>query len=116
MRVEHYLTTDGKDLVTDWLRSLRDMQGKKAIVRRIDRIVCGNLGNHSFCREGVWELRIDTGPGYRVYFGRDGNTLVLLLCCGDKSSQSRDIDRAVTLYVEYTTRKSHEHATYTPAR
>ena len=78
-RIEHYLTADGqKDHYTDWLRRLRDMQVKVAVIRRVARIEQGNFGDHKFCREGVWELRIDVGPGYRVYYGQAGQRLVLL--------------------------------------
>lgn len=105
MRIEHYLTAGGKDHIHLWLAAMRDVRGKVAIVRRIGRIEKGNFGDHKFCREGVWELRIDSGPGYRVYYGLDGNTLVLLLCGGDKGSQRQDIDNAVAFFNEYMTRK-----------
>ena len=63
-------------------------------MRRIERVKLGNFGDHRFCRDGVWELRIDVGQGYRVYYAQAGQTLVLLLCGGDKRTQSADIDRA----------------------
>lgn len=72
-RIEHYLTADGqKDLYTDWLRHLRDAQAKVAVIRRVVRVEQGNFGDHKYCRDGVWELRIDVGPGYRVYYGLAG--------------------------------------------
>lgn len=104
-RIEHYLTTDGqRDLYIDWLRHLRDNQAKVAIIRRVTRIEQGNFGDHKFCRDGVWELRIDVGPGYRVYYALSGQRLVLLLCGGDKRKQGTDIDRAVDYWQDWQRR------------
>jgi putative addiction module killer protein len=104
-RIEHYLTVDGqKDLYIDWLGRLRDGKAKVAIIRRVARIEQGNFGDHKFCRDGVWELRIDAGPGYRVYYALSGQRLVLLLCCGDKRTQDTDIDRAVDYWQDWQRR------------
>jgi putative addiction module killer protein len=92
--IRHYLTSNQKDLFMEWRRQLRDSKARIAIDRRINRIELGNFGDHKFCRDGVWELRIDIGPGYRVYYAIDGTRVVLLLCGGDKQSQEKDIDRA----------------------
>ena len=98
-RIEHYLTTDEqKDVYDDWLRRLRDAQAKVAVIRRVTRVEQGNFGDHKFCRDGVWELRIDAGPGYRVYYGLAGHRQVLLLCGGDKRTQDADIDRACPIF------------------
>jgi putative addiction module killer protein len=78
----------------EWRRALRDIQARIAIDRRINRLELGNLGDHRFCQDGVWELRIDLWPGYRIYYAQAGDTLILLLAGGDKRSQQRDIDRA----------------------
>ncbi|MER2518956.1 MAG: type II toxin-antitoxin system RelE/ParE family toxin [Candidatus Accumulibacter phosphatis] len=94
MEIAHYLTADGHDPVQDWMDAVRDMRARVAILRRLERMKVGNFGDHKFCRDGVWELRIDTGPGYRVYYAQAGETLVLLLCGGDKRSQRSDIERA----------------------
>ncbi|MEF8724241.1 MAG: type II toxin-antitoxin system RelE/ParE family toxin [Candidatus Accumulibacter delftensis] len=94
MEIAHYLTADGHDPVQDWMDAVRDMRARVAILRRLERMKVGNFGDHKFCRDGVWELRIDTGPGYRVYYAQAGQTLVLLLCGGDKRSQRSDIERA----------------------
>ncbi len=68
--IEHYLTADGqKNLYIGWLQRLRDTQAKVAIIRRVARVEHGNFGDHKLCRDGVWEPRIDVGPGYRVYYG-----------------------------------------------
>ena len=104
-QIEHYLTADGqKDLYIDWLNRLRDGKAKVAIIRRVTRIEQGNFGDHSFCRHGVWELRIDVGAGYRVYYARSGQRLVLLLCGGDKRAQDADIDRAVDYWQDWQRR------------
>jgi putative addiction module killer protein len=58
---------------------LKDLKGRIVIQRRIDRVANGNFGDHKFCQDGVWELRIDFGPGYRVYYARDEETVILLL-------------------------------------
>lgn len=82
------------DYVKDWLRDLRDAKGKACILRRIRSAGYGNFGDVEPIGEGLSELRIHTGPGYRVYFTRRGKTLILLLVGGDKSSQKKDIRRA----------------------
>lgn len=68
--MRHYLTADNKDVVADWLRMLRDLQAKTAIIRRLNRLEQGNFGDFKSVRDGVCELRIDTGPGYRVYYAQ----------------------------------------------
>lgn len=108
-RIEHYLTARGrKDLYIDWLRRLRDTHAKVAIVRRVARIERGNFGDHHFCRDGVWELRVDVGPGYRVYYALAGLHVVLLLCGGDKRTQSADIERAVGYWQDWQLRGEDE--------
>ncbi|HSY34851.1 MAG TPA: type II toxin-antitoxin system RelE/ParE family toxin [Acidobacteriaceae bacterium] len=92
--IRHFLTTDGKDVYLEWRRKLTDMKARIAIDRRINRIELGNLGDHKFLADGVWELRIDVGPGYRVYYALSGPEIVLLLCGGDKRTQDADIVRA----------------------
>lgn len=87
------------------LDGVRDVTGRVALQRRIDRIAgSGNLGNHSFCRDGVWELKIDVGPGYRVYYVEVKKTTVLLLCGGTKRGQERDIAQAVKFWKDYQQR------------
>lgn len=86
----------------DWLRALKDLQAIARIQIRIDRLSLGNAGDVGPVGEGVSELRIDYGPGYRVYFVQRGKTFVLLLCGGDKKTQQRDISRAKTLAREWT--------------
>ncbi len=80
-----------------WLDRLADKDGRARVLVRIGRLVHGNPGSHRNLTEGVAELRIDFGPGYRVYYSLQGNTLLLLLAGGDKSSQERDIAVALSL-------------------
>jgi putative addiction module killer protein len=82
---------------TRWLDDLRDQRAVLHIVRRISRVAAGNAGDAKSVGGSVSELRIDYGPGYRVYFTRRGQTLVILLCGGDKRTQSRDIRKAVEI-------------------
>lgn len=77
-----------------WITSLTDLRAQALITARVDRLALGNPGNVKAVGDGVSELKIDFGPGYRVYFTRTGKTVVLLLCGGDKSSQAKDIRRA----------------------
>jgi len=93
--VWHYLTEDKRDPFQEWLKKLRDPIAKIQVVKRVNRLEDGNFGDHKFCREGVWELRIDQGAGYRVYYALAGNVVVLLLFGGDKSTQDADIGRAI---------------------
>jgi putative addiction module killer protein len=99
-----YVTGDGKDIVALWLSQIRDGTARVAIGRRLNRIENGNFGDHRFCRDGIWELRIDTGPGYRVYYALDGQRVVLLLCGGDKRTQSADITRACEYWKDWQRR------------
>jgi putative addiction module killer protein len=83
-----------------WLRGLKDRTATAIIARRIRRIAMGNLGDVKSLGDGISEVRIHHGPGYRIYFTRRGNTVIVLLCGGDKGSQSRDIDLAKALAKE----------------
>ena len=80
-----------------WLGGLRDRKAKIVIARRIGRMEIGNFGDVRPVGRGVSELRVDVGPGYRIYFTRRGSTLIILLCGGDKSSQSKDIKSAISI-------------------
>ena len=81
----------------DWIDALRDRSVRARILVRVDRLVHGNPGQHRHLTEGVSELKIDLGPGYRVYYSQRGERLLLLLAGGDKSTQQRDVLRAVEL-------------------
>ena len=78
----------------EWLTGLRDIQARARIAKRIDRIAQGNFGDAKSVGDGVSELRFDFGPGYRIYYARRGDVVLILLCGGDKDSQARDIERA----------------------
>lgn len=84
-----------------WLRRLKDRQARLRIAERIDRLTHGNFGDTKPVGQGLWELRMPYGPGYRIYYLRDGEELILLLCGGDKSTQQADIDRAHRLADEW---------------
>ena len=102
--IRHYLTQDEEDVYMEWRRRLRDMRARIAIDRRINRIELGNFGDHRFCRDGVWELRIDVGQGYRVYYAVAGAQVILLLCGGDKRTQDADISRACEYWADWQRR------------
>ena len=84
----------------DWLVALRDVAARARIAKRIDRIAQGNFGDAKSVGDGVSELRFTFGPGYRVYYTRRGDIVVILLCGGDKSSQEQDIERAKAIAKE----------------
>ncbi len=106
--VRRYRTEEGREVVTEWLDHLRDVRAKARIATRIDRLKAGNFGDCEPLRDGVSELRVHYGPGYRVYFGKIGQTVVLLLCGGDKRTQEADIDRAVAYLADFKRRVEHE--------
>ena len=82
------------DVFDDWLLDLRDMRAKAGILARLESARLGNLGDVRSVGDGVSEIRVDVGAGYRVYFTRRQRVMIILLCGGDKSSQARDIVRA----------------------
>lgn len=86
-----YETEDGKQPFQSWLNELRDVKGRAIIQKRLNRVRLGNIGETRGLGHGIHEFKIDFGPGYRIYFGEDGNTIVVLLIGGDKSSQEKDI-------------------------
>jgi putative addiction module killer protein len=106
VEIRRYRSAAGVEPFTDWFAGLRDGQAKARILVRLERLAVGNFGDARALRAGVSELRIDWGPGYRVYFGREGRTVVILLGGGDKRSQEADIRRAIDLWSEYESRRS----------
>ena len=102
--IRHYIKADGTDIVQLWLKELRDNLAKMAVIRRVNRVERGNFGDHKFCREGVWELRVDVGAGYRVYYAIAGSKVVMLLSGGNKSSQEADIARACGYWKDWQNR------------
>jgi putative addiction module killer protein len=104
--IRNYLRADNRIPFEEWFISLKDSKTKKKIQIRLDRLQLGNFGDCKSVGEGVFELRIDYGPGYRVYFGQIGLTIVLLLCGGDKSTQEQDIKEAQTYWRDYEKREN----------
>ena len=99
--LQEYVTPRGRNPFREWLLGLRDVQARARIRVRLNRIRLGNFGDVKSVGDGVHELRIPHGPGYRVYFARRQQTVVLLLCAGDKSTQSADIEKAKEYWVDY---------------
>ena len=95
IKIKIYSTKAGKEPFSEWEEDL-DQKVRAIIRNRLDRIGLGNFGDAKMIKgaEGIWELRIDYGPGYRIYFGKKGFTIVLLLMGGEKKSQARDIEKA----------------------
>lgn len=85
-----------------WRMRLKDQRGRALIASRLDRLAFGHAGDVQPVGQGISELRIDSGPGYRIYFQQRGNTVILLLCGGDKSTQAKDIRTAKRLAKEWS--------------
>ncbi len=100
-QVENYVRPDGSCPFDDWMGSLRDRRARAIIRARIARVRLGNLGDCKTVGAGVLELIVDYGPGYRVYLGQVCTKLVILLCGGDKSSQTEDIRKAIEYWADY---------------
>jgi putative addiction module killer protein len=107
LQVKEYLTQDGASPFREWIESL-DIAVMARIKARIFRIEQGNLGDHKSVGKGVWELRFQFGPGYRVYFGKEGGRIILLLCAGDKRTQNRDIKKAQSYWLAYLEAKDND--------
>jgi putative addiction module killer protein len=99
-----YLTASGQDVFGEWLAELPDARTRAKIATRIDRLAAGNFGDCRPLKSGVWELKIDSGAGYRVYYGKVQRECVLLLCGGDKRTQKSDIHRAIENWHDYKLR------------
>jgi putative addiction module killer protein len=104
IEIRQYTVASGESVFASWFDSLKDPRAQARIAARLDRIAGGNLGDCKAVGGGVSELRIDHGPGYRVYFAMVGRVCVLLLCGGDKRRQSADIARAAEYLKDYKRR------------
>lgn len=102
--IRYYVSADGRQPFADWFARLEPVARAK-VTRALARTEQGNLSNVKSVGEGVLEYKINFGPGYRVYFGRDGDTLVILLTGGTKKRQQRDIDEAHSYWQDYKTGK-----------
>lgn len=103
VRIEilEYINENGKNVFHEWLRLLKDKTTRARIRVRLNRIRMGNFGDCKSVGRGVSELRVDYGPGYRIYYGKDGMNVVILLCGGSKKNQSKDIKLAQQYWAEY---------------
>jgi putative addiction module killer protein len=106
MEIRHYLTALGRDPYQEWVDKLKDLTARVAIQRRVDRLAAGHFGEHKFLQDGVWELKLDLGPGYRVYYAQEKTTLVLLLVGGTKRTQAADIKTAIRYWHDYQRRST----------
>src|SRR5260370_2828128 len=104
IEIRHYVSRAGKDVFDDWLTQLADARAQAKIATRINRLAVGNFGDCKSLGQGLHELRIDWGPGYRVYYTMMGRERVLLFCGGDKRKQSSDIERALEYLKHYKER------------
>lgn len=105
LEIEIYTTSSGKRPFELWIKNLRDAQTRAKIFTRLDRLQLGNFGDCKSLKEGVCELRIHYGAGFRIYYGKIGNKIILLLCGGDKGSQDQDIEKAKEYLKEYYSRE-----------
>lgn len=96
-----YKTAAGIEAYTEYVDSLKDRLGAAKIRVRVTRAELGNFGDHKKIAHGIIELRIDYGPGYRVYIGLHSNEAIVLLCAGDKSSQAKDVKKAMEYWDDY---------------
>ncbi|SRR6266581_2707537 len=108
IEILRYLTLTGEDVVGHWLARLRDARARAKIETRFARLALGNFGDSKALQAGIFELRIDWGPGYRVYFAMVNSTTALLLNGGDKSTQAADIKRALKHWTDFKRRTKNE--------
>ena len=102
--IELYVTKSGETPFSKWLSELKDLGARAKIRVRLDRLKLGNFGDCKVLGDGVSELKVNLGPGYRVYFGKSGRLCVLLLCAGSKKTQERDIERAKEFWHDFVKR------------
>jgi putative addiction module killer protein len=104
--IKHYLQRNGNNPFESWLKNLKDIQARAKINVKITRLSMGNFSDSKSLGDGVSELKIDFGPGYRVYYGQSGKSIFLLLCGGDKSTQQKDINNAKEYWNDFKRRSS----------
>jgi putative addiction module killer protein len=108
VEIRYYVTRAGVNAVDQWIRSLKNEPTEARIYARIERLRKGNPGDSKSLGGGLFELRVDTGPGYRLYYAMIGKACVLLLCGGDKHRQSADIQRAREYFIDYRERTGNQ--------
>lgn len=101
IQIVNYLTENGRSPFEKCFNSLKDRKAKQKIRLRLDSVQLGNLGDYKSLGDGIFELRIDYGGGYRIYYGQENLTIILLLCGGDKSTQKQDINQAKKYWKDY---------------
>ncbi|RLB87786.1 MAG: type II toxin-antitoxin system RelE/ParE family toxin [Deltaproteobacteria bacterium] len=99
--IQEFITREGTNPFREWFDSIKDIRTQVKVDVRLARIRLGNFGDTKGLGKGVYELRLHFGPGYRIYYGLEGNKIVILLCAGDKSGQKKDIKKAITFWEEY---------------
>jgi putative addiction module killer protein len=104
IQIEVYETLNGKRPFEEWVKDIRELHTRAKILTRIDRLKLGNFGDCKSLQDGICELRIHYGPGIRIYYGKIGNKLILLLCGGEKSSQEKDIAKAKEYFKDFQER------------
>ena len=105
--LRNYITPSGAAPFVDWINSLKDPVTRHRIRTRLDRVEMGNFGDYKPLGDGIYELKLDFGSGYRIYFAEEGDVIVILLCGGDKSSQVKDIKTA-KMYWQELLERDHE--------
>lgn len=101
MEIKKYVTPNGNCPFETWIQKLKDNRAKAQILIRLDRVKIGNFGDHKSVGNDVYELRITKGKGYRIYYSYVGNSIIILLCGGSKTTQSRDIKLAKKYWSDY---------------
>ena len=104
LQLLEYITEDGENPFHNWLNSLKDISARARIRVRLNRVRLGNFGDCKAVGKGVNELRVDYGPGYRIYYGKSKTTIVILLCGGSKKSQAKDIQLAQNYWADFKRR------------
>ncbi|EDN72623.1 protein containing DUF891 [Beggiatoa sp. SS] len=102
IEIREYITPEGRSPFGEWLLNLRDKKAKAKVLTRLDRVTAGNFGDHKYLSEGVYELRLTYGKGIRIYYGKEEESIILLLLGGDKSTQNRDVKTAIEYWHEHT--------------
>ena len=101
IEIQYYRGPNGRQPFIEWFESIRDRNTRNRIDKRLKRLEDGNFGDCQSVGGGIFELRLHFGPGYRMYFGQIDNSIILLLCGEDKTSQQRDIEFAKSYLIEY---------------